>query len=300
MVSDLVKFGYGMTGDADMSNIRLFEPGKQPQFIKIDSNMNLKEADFPILAGSALIVGKKEEASYQNLSVVSVRGQVISPGIYPIVAGKTRIREVIEFAGGFTKKAYLPLAQITRREEQIDAFVDYRRDYFSTFQYSDLIMEDTSRFTIDMMLKKPLVSCDFVKAFSDDYKNENVLLRDGDIVIIPDNPGHVYVYGQVNNPGFVEFNEGQNMSWYIQRAGGFASGAAQERSRIIRGKSNVWTEGDEKTAVFAGDEVYVPRPPDIPLNLQWQKYATIATLVSVGFAVINTIFNIYITNKNQK
>lgn len=299
-LSELVKFGYGVTENVDFDNIRLFETGKAPIKIQVDSELNLLSADREISPGSALIFGQKSESEYENQSVVSVRGQVNSPGIYPIITGKTRLKDIIEYAGGFTIRAYLPLAYIIRRQEQADAFVDYRRDYFATFQYSDLILEDTSRFTIDMMLKKPIVSSDFVKAFAGNSETDNVVLRDGDVIIVPDNPGYVYVYGQVNHPGYVEFREGKNMQWYIEKAGGYAQGAAKKRARIIRGKSRVWTEGDETVVVLAGDEVYVPRPPDVPQTLEWQKYATIATLVSVGFAVINTIFNMYLQNELLK
>ncbi len=239
------------------------------------------------------------ELEYENLSVVSIRGQVKNPGIYPITYGTTRLKDVVSDAGGFTSKAYLPLAYIIRRQDKIDAYVDHRREYYTAFQYSDLTIEDTSRFSIDMMLKKPIVSCDFAKAFFENSEIDNVLLRDGDVIVVPDNPGYVYVYGQVNHPGYVEFREGQNMEWYIEKAGGYAKGATKNRARIIRGKSRVWTEGDSETFVLAGDEVYVPRPPDIPQGLEWQKYGTIASLVSVTFAVIGTIFNIYLLSKKQ-
>jgi len=300
MLSDLVRYGFGATKNVDWNNIRLIQPGRAPMNIRVDEEMGLLGMDFELQPGAALIFGRKPEIEFENISVVSLQGQIVSPGIYPIQQGKTRLREVVEFAGGFTDKAYLPLAYIIRRQEQSEAFVDYRRDYFSTFQYSDLTLEDTSRFTIDMMLKKPIVSCDFVKAFFEDSEIDNVILRDGDVIIVPDNPGYVYVYGQVNHPGYVEYRVGQNMNWYIEKAGGFAQGAAKKRSRIIRGKSRVWTQGDDKTEVFAGDEVYVPRPPDVPQTLTWQKYATIAGLLSTAAVVVNILYSIYNTERNRQ
>lgn len=291
-LSDLLKFGYATSENADLSNVRLVQSGLANTNIRIDKDLNLLSEDIVLQPGAALIIGRKQEKEYENISVVSVRGQVVSPGTYTIEEGKTRLKDVIEITGGFTPKAYLPLAFITRRSEKTDAFIDYRRDYFTTFQYSDLTLEDTSRFTIDMLLKKPIVSCDFVKAFKENSDLDNVILRDGDVIIVPDNPGYVYVYGQVNHPGYVEFREGQTMSWYIEKAGGYAKGAVKDRARIIRGKSKVWTEGDEETIVFAGDEVYVPRPPDIPQSLEWQKYGTIAALLSTTAVLINIIYSI--------
>ncbi len=299
MLSDLVRFGFGTTENVDFNNVKLIQPGRTPINIRVDEEMGLLGMDFELQPGAALIFGRKPEIEYENISVVSLQGQIVAPGIYPILQGKTRLKEVIETAGGFTNRAYLPLAYIIRRQEQTEAFIDYRRDYFSTFQYSDLTLEDTSRFTIDMMLKKPIVSCDFVKAFFEDSEIDNVILRDGDVIIVPDNPGYVYVYGQVNHPGYVEYRAGQNMNWYIEKAGGYAQGAAKKRSRIIRGKSRVWTQGDDKTEVLAGDEVYVPRPPDVPQTLEWQKYATIAGLLSTAAVVVNILYSIYNTERNR-
>jgi len=299
LVSYVLRFSYGLRENADIGNVTLYETNKSPRKIKIDKDLNLLEEDFEISPGASIVFGSLPQIQYENLATVSVRGEVQNPGIYPITYGKTRLKDVINNAGGFTSKAYLPLAYITRRQEMIDAYVDYRGDYFSTFQYSDLTMEDTTRFYIDMMLKKQIVSCDFVKAFKENSEIDNVLLYDGDVITVPDNPGYVYVYGQVNHPGYVEFHEGKTMQWYIEKAGGYAQGAAKKRARIIRGKSRVWTEGDENTLVFAGDEIYVPRPPDVPLAIEWQKYGTIASLVSVTVAVIGTLFNIYWVSKNK-
>ncbi len=298
-LSYVLKFCYGLKDNADLNNITLYQQGQAPRKIKVDRNLNLLQEDIEIEAGASIVVGMLEQKKYENTATVSVRGEVQNPGIYPVTFGQTRLKDVIAQAGGFTSKAYLPLAYITRRQEMIDAYVDYRGEYFSSFQYSDLTMEDTTRFYIDMMLKKQIVSCDFVKAFKENSEIDNVLLYDGDVITVPDNPGYVYVYGQVNHPGYVEFHEGKTMQWYIEKAGGYAQGAAKKRSRIIRGKSRVWTEGDENTFVFAGDEIYVPRPPDVPLAIEWQKYGTIASLVSVTVAVIGTLFNIYWVSKNK-
>ena len=62
------------------------------------------------------------------------------------------------------------------------------------------------------------------------------------------------VYGQVNNPGYVTFEPGKSMQWYVDRAGGYASGAEKELTRIIKGRSHVWIKGDEKNVIVeSGD-----------------------------------------------
>ena len=97
----------------------------------------------------------------------------------------------------------------------------------------------------------------------------------GDIIEVPSNPKSVFVWGQVNQPGYIPFNENANMDWYINSAGGPAQGAHAGRLRIIRGKNKVWVKGKNDVPVYAGDEIYVPKPPDNPPGLDIQEWAVI-------------------------
>jgi protein involved in polysaccharide export with SLBB domain len=223
---------------------------------------------------------------------VSVKGNVNKPGSYPIEIGKTRIMEVLENAGGLNSDAYLPLANIVRSEmADLSAYNAYY-EISRLFQYSDLILEDTIRYMIDINYRKPIVSCDFVKLYNDTGTTDNVLLEDGDLINIPSNPRKVYVFGQVNQPGYVEFSLGQNMEWYISHAGGYAQNAEEERARIIRGKTFVWEEGEDNVPVYAGDLIYVPRPPDIPKAVEMQNYSILASVLLATVSIVSIILNI--------
>jgi NADH:ubiquinone oxidoreductase subunit F (NADH-binding) len=147
-----------------LNNITYISRDKHQEKIKVEKFELLQKI---LRLNRASLLSKFRTEKYENTATVSVRGEVQNPGIYPVNFGQTRLKDVIAQAGGFTNKAYLPLAYITRRQEMIDAYVDYRGDYYSSFQYSDLTMEDTTRFYIDMMLKKQIVSCDFFKAIKE-------------------------------------------------------------------------------------------------------------------------------------
>ncbi len=287
----LLKFGFGLTERADLDNVFLNLPASNRKIkLKIDSSLNLLSEDIELEPGSTIVIGQVPEEKYATPGVVSVKGEVNQPGNYLIQNGITRLRDIIENAGGFTKEAYLPLAQIIRRENNQTSIIDPRRETYEVLQYSDLTMDDTVRYFIDMKYKQPLVSVDFEDCFIKNQEEDNVLLQDGDVITIPSNPGKVFVFGQVNSPGYVEFSEGKTMGWYIERAGGAAQGSQLNRARIIRSRTNVWIEGDEKTFVYAGDRVYIPRVPDEPTQLKLQRYSLIAGVVSTLFGVINIIF----------
>ena len=71
--------------------------------------------------------------------------------------------------------------------------------------------QDTMRTQMEIDVKKPMVSCDFVSCFVDSIQESNILLQDGDVISIPNKPNRVNVSGRVNNPGFLEFTEKQTM-----------------------------------------------------------------------------------------
>jgi len=298
MVSHLLKMGYGWTENADLDNVVLLNE-KGSQKLTVDSAGNLLSEDIKLNTSSAIRVGSKAERIHSNFGVVSVRGEVNKPNIYQIEKGKTKLKDVIEMAGGFTSSAHLPLATVGRRDNSQNERISARRRYSEYFEGSNMTQQDTLRFQMVMERKFPIVSCDFVSIFENNSDEHNIFLRDGDVINIPSKPNRVYVFGQVNQPGFVDFAEGQTMEWYITKAGGYASGAAKKRARIVRGSNRVWEDGHAKNVyVNDGDEIYVPSPRDVPPEMEWQQWAAIGGLAGVALAVINIAWGIYRDSRN--
>lgn len=289
----LLKLSGGLVANAEESDISLFQPGSEKINLKIDSAMNPIGTDHELMPGSIVMVGRKPDIKKSNVGVVSVRGQVKNAGVFMVKNGETKLREIIEQAGGFTSDACLPLAKIYRRGSTQVQTIDSRRELSEYFQYSNLTLEDTVRYNIDMMLKRPFVSCDFVSVFTQGSEKDNVPLHDGDVIDIPASPGKVFVWGQVNQPGYIEYVSGKNMEWYIERAGGYADRAEESRARIIRGGSKVWIEGEPEIMVYDGDEIYIPRPADIPPGIELQKYSVLTGALATLISVIAVVYNIF-------
>ena len=286
--SMLLKLAYGLTDDADPSNIQL----KQGDAL---STLSLKDEQFTedveLMPGAVIVVGKKQFAvKGASTGVVEVTGSVTKPGAYTMVQGQTKLKDIIEQAGGFTEKAYLPLAYIVRKEQQAPASNEPRYRAIMGMQYTDLTAEDTTRYLMHTMFRQPTVACDIQKAFNGS-EEDNVILESGDIIVIPENPKRVYVYGQVNNPGYVTFEPGKTMQWYIERAGGYASGAEKELTRIIKGRSHVWIKGTDKNVIVeSGDEIYCPPPTYRPPGYEYQYYTFLITAIGGLVGILNVVY----------
>lgn len=293
-VSLLLAAAAGPTDDADVSRIVLVQStgsGKQP--ITVDGNFHVVGEDVELEPGSSVIVERKaENVAAQAQGVIQVYGEVVLPGAVVIVPGVTKLNSVLASVGGVLPGASLGLSYVVRPEHGSSTMSQQRDDAFRTFQYSDLKLEDTTRYQIDQRYRLPYVSCDMQVALRDSNSSENIALFPGDIVVIQQTPDRIYVYGQVARPGYVSFSSKKHLDWYVQHAGGYATGAQTGRARIIKGRSRVWVEHDNAVFVEPGDEIYVPRPPDIPVGTELQTYAIIAGIITSIVALTATMISI--------
>lgn len=285
----------GLLNTADLGRIELHCPGRVGSVALMIDDRNQIVGEDPLIApGCVITVAVRAVAgNEESMAVVDVQGAVGQPGPVVIKHGVTRLSEAVNKAGGLLSNASTVLGYIVRPERKPYSSRDGRGDLYMRFQYSDLKLEDTLRYLLDQTYRIPYVSCDMDKALRQGSQDDDVLLHSGDIVVIPERPTRVYVYGQVVRPGYVDYVVGKQLNWYVSRAGGYASGARNDRARVVRGQARVWIESDEATIVKEGDEIYVPREPDVPAGLELQKYAAYSGIIAaVTFLLINmyTIF----------
>jgi len=168
---------------------------------------------------------------------VYVMGQVTRPGMYGIPDGnpeECRAINFINLAGGFTQFAELSQVMVKRAGDT---------------QYVD-----------------------FYKIEKEGDISQNMILRDGDTIIVPQQFNQVYVLGYVNRPGAVRYINGAKVADYIGSAGGFTRFAATDNIGIIRGdpakpivinvkvnKYLAWERDSENPKILPGDVIYVPQ-----------------------------------------
>jgi protein involved in polysaccharide export with SLBB domain len=292
--SFLLKLSYGLTEKADSTRVYIVTETGERIPVSISGAMDGSN-DPELTAGSSMIVEEKSQRGNERITV-AVTGHIQRPGTYEITPGTTRLRNVIEQAGGFTSDAYLPLAYILRR-----GMVSYQEkgdmDFYRNLQTSSLSLLDTTRYRLDLQMRRPVVSVDFEAAFNRKSEIDNVLLQNGDVIVVPDSPKNVYVFGQVAKPGYVAYEPGKTMEWYIEHVGGYAVDADEDRARIIKARTRLWVEGDDEVIVEAGDEIYVPRPTELPPGIAEQRYSTIASFGGILIGLASLVANILIFSR---
>lgn len=325
-ISLLLKASYGLTENADSARVELLEvvsaggSGTTAKTLSASRILAGGADDIELPAGASVVVREKEQATKRR-GTVSVLGEVASPGVYAIEAGVTRLASVVQQAGGLTKAAHLPLSAITRREMRSLAFRVSDAELSRNAQYTTLTPEDTLRYKLDESLRRPVVACDFSAALEKNSDADNVLLQDGDVITVATNPRNVFVFGQVNKPGFVEAAEGKTAEWYVNAAGSYAPNADTARVRVIKAKNRLWLDprvsaGAAKgtsITLEAGDQIYVPRVPDTNTDLalkrvsadlqkeslELQKSTQFWGIVVSALSVIFTGVNLYVALQSR-
>ncbi len=285
----LLNLAQGATHLADMEGFILYRKNSTSgAYDRIEVNMTNvlagNEHDIQLAPEDKIVVppilpGKREEC-------VTIKGEVRRPGIYPILNDRSSLRELIRLAGGFTEEASLREARLLRdvdEEDRVNENPDYSR--LSMLRLSPLDEQEREYFNFESAIMRPFVSVDFEKVFSRGDTTRDVMLRGGDVVWVPRKTNAIYVFGQVKNPGYVEFIPGQKHRYYISRAGGVTRMANQNGVKIIQAGNLNWFYPGQ-VDVQAGDSIYIPRKKDHTFVQNLSRLSTVLSLASSALTVI--------------
>jgi protein involved in polysaccharide export with SLBB domain len=226
----------------------------------------------------------KEILTY--VGTVILEGEVKRPGSYPIIRDSTTLSQVIARAGGFTKYAALNASKIIR-ESGANTLRDIE---YHNLRKGLTSTEDTTYLANEMLLKSggELSSTDFVSLFEKNDRTKDVVLKNGDRIIIPQKINAVYVFGEVRNPGYVAFSSGKTIDYFISLAGGLTGSAETGDIRVVKASTKQWLLPGE-TTIEEGDYIWIPRTPfrsySYYLSIYSQVFGIIATAMSLVLLV---------------
>lgn len=297
---NLIRIASGLSQNANPTSVELtrFSPdgnSSKSQFVDLSRIMGGLDRDIPIENRDRIVV--KEKIDRRRDFKVHVRGEVKYPGMYPISPDSTRLTEIIGRAGGFTEYAYLPAAEIERKQlTPSGADVNLTHEAMINLRMSDQIItpEQKAYYDLEAQLRRGTVAADFERLFNQNDLSRDVYLQDGDIIYIPNSTKTVYVYGQVPKPGYVAYKEGADLRYYVQLAGGYGEEAESGKTRVIKGKTREWRDPSD-TRIEPGDYVWVPKEIKYPLSYYMNLFSQAASFVSVVLSM--TVIIIQLTNK---
>ena len=197
----------------------------------------------------------RRSPSYNEQVSVTVDGEVLYRGEYTLSTKSERLSSLIQRAGGVSRYAYVRGAKLRRvaNEEELRRMEDVvkmvRREIGETLATS-LGLKVDSTFTVGI---------DLEAALANPGSDADLVLREGDVLTVPEYNNTVKVNGAVMMPNTVSYAKGKSVKYYLNQAGGYSANAKKSQKFIIYMNGQVVeVKGSGKKQIEPGCEIVVP------------------------------------------
>ena len=228
----------------------------------------------------------RRSPGYTEQQNVTLEGEVLFAGTYTLSKKSQRLSEIIKQAGGLSNTAYAKGARLIRQrtpEERARQEALLQAARRSTGKDSI----DVSK--IDVSASYP-VGIELDQALAKPGSDADIVLREGDRIVVPEYIGTVKINGEVMYPNTTSFMEGKSLKYYINQAGGYSDNAKKRQTYIIYMNGNV-AKADRKHKPQPGCEIVVPTK-NRSNRLSTAEILTIGTSTASIATMIATLVNI--------
>ncbi len=228
----------------------------------------------------------RRSPGYQVQRNITVSGEVLFEGEQTLSTKNMRISDAIKMAGGVTSDAYVRGARLERklnddekaRRKFLMKQLRYQSDDKDTINTDQLDLGDT--YTVGIYMDK---------ALENPGSEYDVVLREGDRIVVPEYNGTVKISGNVMYPNTVSYHPGKSYKYYIKQAGGFGNRAKKSKTWILYQNGTMAIVG-HGTKIEPGCEIIVPTK--IPFD-----YSKLSQLIQIGTNMTSLVAMIVILSK---
>lgn len=317
-IEDFVLQAGGLTDKASVVNVNVSRRVSDAKALRPDSliaqtyTLSLKDG-FVIDGTPGFILMPFDEVfirkspGYTEQQNVTIEGEVLFAGAYTLTKRNARLSDLFKKAGGSTKEAYLKGARLIRKandteKARMEAVLKMQREQqqknllqlaASSNSGSNLQQVAESAKNADLekfnVPDEYPVGIDLSEAIKHPGSDEDLVLREGDRLVVPQYNGTVKINGAVMYANTVSYEKGKRASYYIDQAGGFASDAVKNKAYIIYMNGKV-AKVSHGAKVQPGCEIVVPAK--LKRKMSVAETMSLGTSMSSIAAMIATIANL--------
>jgi polysaccharide export outer membrane protein len=329
-VSDLIRAGGSLddsayTGEAELNRYEVVN-GEERKTALLDVNLtairnNEPGADLELRPYDILVIKKTSE--WEIPGTIELSGELRHPGRYPIHHGET-LSSVLQRAGGLTDIAFGEGAVFVREElkqrekEQLEMLSNRLQSDLAALSLEAVSTSAVTNggggggaggaqaLAIGQQLIQQLRNTKPVGRLVIDVHSVmngrpggpgDVLLRNGDVLLIPKKTQEVTILGEVQSPTSHIYRTGLSRDDYIARSGGTTQKADRKRIYVVRANGDVvsggrsgWFRRSQAIDIRPGDTIVVPLDTErvAPLPL-WTSVTTIIYNLAIALLAIHSV-----------
>ena len=245
----------------------------------------------------------RQSPGYYKQQNVTIEGEVMFGGSYTLSKKTQRLSDLVKMAGGVNDRAFTQGARLERRYTQQErqraeaVLKKAREDMEANLQEQAARMGNASIATmsnVEQLRKYEVgdtypVGIELDKAIANPGGMEDIVLREGDRVFVPQFEATVKINGEVLYPNTVGYVKGKSVGYYIDQAGGFSSKAKKKQAYIIYMNGTVAKVG-HNAKPLPGCEIVVPSKSTSKTTIA--ETLSITTSIGSLAAIIATIANL--------
>ena len=316
-VEDFVLQAGGLTDKASTINLSVSRRVSDPKALAPDSviaktyTLALKdgfvidgEPGFVLMPFDEVYVRKSP--AYMEQKNVTIEGEVMFAGTYTLTANNTRLSDLYKRSGGSNGLAYIRGARLMRRATEAEKTrmrtalqMEQEQQQKNLLQLAASTNSSSLQNVAEGAKKANIskfnvpdeypVGIDLEAAINNPGSDADMVLREGDKLVVPQYNGTVKVNGAVMYANTVAFEQGKRASYYIDQAGGYANDAVKSKGYIIymNGKVAKLSKGAK---VQPGCEIVVPAK--LKRKMSVAETMSLGSSMSSIAAMIATIANL--------
>lgn len=265
-IKDLIIKAGGLLESASLAKIdvtrRIKEPGSTEAARIIGKTFELELKDGSLVGENSefilepfdVVVVRKSPA-YHRQKNVTIVGEVLFSGRYALSKKNERLSDLISRAGGLTKDAYIRGARLVRQASAEE--LKQRKDVVRLAEKG--VGKDSISLATLEVSGWYSVGIELDEAIKNPGTAADMVLREGDMLYIPEFINTVKINGEVMYPNTVLFEEGAKLHDYVNQAGGFGFQARKRHAYVIRLNGTICRlKGNSGKGIEPGCEIVVP------------------------------------------
>ena len=295
--ADLIIMAGGFIEGADQTQVQVARQLNDANFKTISKVYTVslsKEGGDSIALEPNDIVTVHYEKGYVPQQVVKIEGEVSFPGFYAILSKEERISSLIERSGGLAPYAYVEGATLVRKKDKNEKDDKAQEKQLKKLKKTDkdLTLIETKEEEKTPEASEYRVGINLKKIMENKNSYQDLVLKDGDVLIIPSEKQTVEVKGLVLAPSLVRYEKGKSTRSYINSAGGFSDNAQKKSVYVVYANGDV--KGTSRFLFFRsypkvspGALVIVPEKPEKKSLSTTETVSVMTALTTLAILIYN-------------